>query len=111
MEVGECGVCGVVGVHVSLVVSNQRNQTTLEAVQELNHSIQDMRNALQLNVPFRSNYLDAQELKLQIVYSLRIQLEANHQSRWLTPDIYQLLFTTDQFIDQAKAYLAQKCRW
>ncbi len=89
----------------ALVVSNQRNQTTLEAVQELNHSIQDMRNALQLNVPFRSNYLDAQELKLQIVYSLRIQLEANHQSRWLTPDIYQLLFTTDQFIDQAKAYL------
>ncbi|MEF1291288.1 Hpt domain-containing protein, partial [Vibrio sp. M260118] len=55
--------------------------------------------------PYSVHMADSQSLNLQLIYALRLQLDAHYDNSWLLPDINRLLFTTDRFIEQSQIYL------
>ena len=93
-------------VSIAVIASSYRSiEATKEQVYELGTSIQELRDAFSFYSPYRVNMADSQSLNLQLIYALRLQLDAHYQSSWLLPDINRLLFTTDRFIEQSQVYL------
>ncbi len=93
-------------VSIAVIASSYRSiEATKEQVYELGTSIQELRDAFSFDSPYRENMADSQSLNLQLIYALRLQLDAHYQSSWLLPDINRLLFTTDRFIEQSQVYL------
>lgn len=74
-------------------------------VEELGNSVDQLRSSFFFQAPYRAKMADRQSLDLQLIYALRLQIDAYYQQSWLSPDLNQLLFTTDRFIEQAQAYL------
>lgn len=93
-------------VSIAVIANSYRSiEATKEQVYELGTSIQELRDAFSFDSPYRENMADSQSLNLQLIYALRLQLDAHYQSSWLLPDINRLLFTTDRFIEQSQVYL------
>lgn len=74
-------------------------------VEELGYGIDSLRSSLIYDAPYRTKMIERQALDLQLIYALRLQIDAFYQKSWLMPDLNQLLFSTDRFIEQAQAYL------
>ncbi|MFB9214460.1 Hpt domain-containing protein [Vibrio sinaloensis] len=74
-------------------------------IEELGNSVDHLRSSFFFEAPYRAKMADRQSLDLQLIYALRLQIDAYYQESWLSPDLNQLLFTTDRFIEQAQAYL------
>ncbi len=74
-------------------------------VEDLGYEVEKLRNSFYFDNSFRAKLLNSQELNLQIVYALRLQIGADYRDSWLSPDLNQLLYTIDRFIDLAKAYV------
>lgn len=89
----------------AIASSYRSTQATKEQVYELGSTIQELRDSLSYHSPYRIQLADTQALNLQIIYALRLQLDAHYQNSWLLPDINRLLFTTDRFIEQSQVYL------
>ncbi|MDC5848941.1 Hpt domain-containing protein [Vibrio europaeus] len=93
-------------VSIAVIANSYRSiEATKEQVYELGTSIQELRDAFSFDSPYRENMADSQSLNLQLIYALRLQLDAHYQSSWLLPDINRLLFTSDRFIEQSQVYL------
>ncbi|MCG9576455.1 Hpt domain-containing protein [Vibrio tubiashii] len=93
-------------VSIAVIANSYRSiEATKEQVYELGTSIQELRDAFSFDSPYRENMADSQSLNLQLIYALRLQLDAHYQNSWLLPDINRLLFTTDRFIEQSQVYL------
>lgn len=91
----------LIGIATSYkVVESSRTQ-----VEELGHSIDSLRNSFYFDAAYRTKMVDRQALDLQLIYAQRLQIDAYYQKSWLTPDLNQLLLTTDRFVEQAQAYL------
>ncbi|RTZ14127.1 Hpt domain-containing protein [Vibrio aquaticus] len=88
-----------------IAMSYRSTSATNEQIHELGNSIQELRETLTYDAPYRSKMVDSQALNLQLIYALRLQLEANYQQNMLLPDIQQFLFTADRFIEQTQNYL------
>lgn len=78
----------------------------LRTVEELESSAEDLRATLSLSQPYRSVGSNNIALSIQLIYSLRLQLEAENKRYFYNPDLTQLLYVTDRFISQTQAYLA-----
>ncbi|NOH79308.1 Hpt domain-containing protein [Vibrio sp. RE86] len=93
-------------VCIAVIASSYRSTSaTKEQIYELGSSIQELRESFSFDVPYRVQMADSQALNLQLIYALRLQLDAHYQRSWFLPDINQLLFTTDRFIEQTQLYL------
>ncbi|WFB49072.1 Hpt domain-containing protein [Vibrio coralliilyticus] len=97
-------VVWVIGTTV-LSLSYRSNVMTMSQVGELSNSIDELKYSLFQEPAYRAELTDGQSLNLQLIYALRLQIEATYEQSWLTPDINQLLYTTDRFIEQTKVFL------
>ncbi|NOH62844.1 Hpt domain-containing protein [Vibrio sp. RE88] len=88
-----------------LSLSYRSNIATMSQVGELSNSIDELKYSLFQEPAYRAELTDDQSLNLQLIYALRLQIEATYEQSWLTPDINQLLYTTDRFIEQTKVFL------
>ena len=89
----------------TLANSYRSTNATKEQIYELGSSIQDLRETFSFDTPYRVHMADSQALDLQLIYALRLQIDAHYQKSWYLPDVNQLLFTTDRFIEQTQIYL------
>ncbi|MCK6262114.1 Hpt domain-containing protein [Vibrio sp. ZSDE26] len=80
------------------------NLQNLTSVDELGNGLEELRSALYFDTQYRIAHAEDIALKIQLVYSLRIQLETNYQQGFFQPDIEHLLFTTDRFIELVKQF-------
>lgn len=90
---------------LAIANSYRATEATKEQVYELGSSIQELRNTFYFDSPYSVHMADSQSLNLQLIYALRLQLDAHYENSWLLPDINRLLFTTDRFIEQSQIYL------
>lgn len=91
---------------ISILISSYRSTSeTKEQIYELGSSVQELRETLTFDSPYRIHMADAQALNLQLIYALRLQIDTYYKKSWFLPDIHQLLFTTDRFIEQTQIYL------
>lgn len=88
-----------------LANSYRATNETKEQIYELGSGIQDLRESFSYDTPYRVHMADSQALDLQLIYALRLQIDAHYQKSWYLPDVNQLLFTTDRFIEQTQIYL------
>lgn len=88
-----------------IATSYHSTRTTKEQIYELGSSVQKLRDSFAFETPYRVMMANDQALDLQLIYALRLQIDAQYKKAWISPDINHLLFTTDRFIDQAKVYL------
>ncbi|MBN3575830.1 Hpt domain-containing protein [Vibrio neptunius] len=97
-------VVWVIGMTV-LSFSYRSNVMTMSQVGELSNSIDELKYSLFREPAYRAELTDGQSLNLQLIYALRLQIEATYEQSWLTPDVNQLLYITDRFIEQTKIFL------
>lgn len=91
---------------VGVLTTNYRSiATTMEHVEELGNTIEELKGTLYLEPPYRIQSTDLQALDLQLIHSMRMQIEADNDSNWLAPDIQQLLWTVERFTDQMQGLL------
>ncbi|HBC3426120.1 Hpt domain-containing protein [Vibrio parahaemolyticus] len=84
----------------------QAKQTmqTLSTLNELGSKVEEVRNFFNFELPYRVKHVDQVSLKLQLVYAVRLQLESE-VSDANGPDVTQLLYSTDRFLESARAFI------
>ncbi|USD41956.1 Hpt domain-containing protein [Vibrio sp. SCSIO 43135] len=92
-------------VVIGTIMMVRTTMATLETIEELGNGVEELRSELYFDSPFRIQHADDISLKIQLIYSLRLQLEANDKGSWFQPDINQLLFTTDRFLDLVRQFV------
>ncbi|NOH98399.1 Hpt domain-containing protein [Vibrio sp. 99-70-13A1] len=82
-----------------LHISRSYNQS-LESVEELGTRIIELRQSIYHEEPLRITRVNNLALDAQLVYSIRLQIESEFKDSWFLPDINQLLYSTDQFLEK-----------
>ncbi|EPW4739117.1 Hpt domain-containing protein [Vibrio parahaemolyticus] len=77
---------------------------TLSTLNELGSKVEEVRNFFNFELPYRVKHVDQVSLKLQLVYAVRLQLESE-VSDANGPDATQLLYSTDLFLESARAFI------
>ncbi|MBR9789479.1 MAG: Hpt domain-containing protein [Vibrionaceae bacterium] len=85
----------------------QSKQTVqlLSTVNELGRKVEEVRNFFNFELPYRVQHVDPVSLRLQLVYAVRLQLESEYLEGILPPDLTQLLYSTDRFLENAHAFI------
>ncbi|OEF04488.1 Hpt domain-containing protein [Vibrio genomosp. F10] len=86
---------------MSLVRANSDNQASIT---ELGNSLEALRNTLHFDAQYRMAHVDDTSLKVQLLYSLILQLETNDKNRFFQLDTSQLVFTTKRFIELTRQF-------
>ncbi|WP_114787072.1 Hpt domain-containing protein [Vibrio tetraodonis] len=89
----------------TLMFAYRSSVTTMNQVSELSNSIDELKYSMFQEPSYRASQTGEQALKLQLIHALRLQMAATYEQNWLTLDMGQLLYTTDQFIEQMKTFL------
>lgn len=85
---------------------NHSSYQTMSAVEELGNSVDELRSSLYFKEPYRSARANDLALNIQLLYSLRLQLEVENRVHLFQPDIQQLLHVTDRYIQLTRSYLS-----
>jgi len=88
-------VCSLSLIHLSRSFSH-----SLESVEELGVRIGELKQSLHFSEPLRVLKVDELALDAQLIYSIRLQVETQFEDGYFLPDISQLLYVTDQFIEK-----------
>ena len=91
-------VCSLSLIHLSRSFSH-----SLESVEELGVRIGELKQSLHFSEPLRVLKVDELALDAQLIYSIRLQVETQFEDGYFLPDISQLLYVTDQFIEKFNA--------
>jgi len=85
----------------------QAKQTiqTISTVNELGSKVEGVRHFFNFDLHHRVKYVDQASQKLQLATEVRLQLESEFSKGKITPDITQLLYITDRFIESARAFV------
>lgn len=75
------------------------------SLDELTNRLMHFRDTLYFSQPYRANHAPDLELELSLLLALRMQIEAEQSHVWFAGDVQQLLYQTDRFIEQARAFL------
>ncbi|ENO1173097.1 Hpt domain-containing protein [Vibrio vulnificus] len=94
-------LCSV--VFVWMQITNMR--AAVDAVEEVGNKIEEVHAAFSYKREQRIQKLDEISLNVQLIYALRIQLEATYVHSFFAPDITQFLHVTDRYIDSVKTIL------
>ena len=90
---------------MTLMFAYRSSVVTMNQVNELSNSIDELKYAMFEEPSYRVNQTDDQALKLQLIHALRLQMSVTYEQNWLTFDMGQLLYTTDLFVEQMKMFL------
>lgn len=82
-----------------LNLSRSYNQS-LEQIEELGIRVTELRQSLYFSEPLRVSRVNDMALDAQLVYSLRLQVESDFKNAWIRPDVNQLLYVVDQFLEK-----------
>jgi HPt (histidine-containing phosphotransfer) domain-containing protein len=77
----------------------------LSTVNELGSKIEEVRNFFNFELTNRVQHVDPTALKLQLVYAVRLQLEHESSGGIFPPDLTQLFYATDRFLENAHAFI------
>ncbi|MEZ8824974.1 Hpt domain-containing protein [Vibrio amylolyticus] len=98
----------IVGIWLAVILFvamlTRANLGNLSNVEELGNSLEELKSTLYFDTQYRVNHVDSLSLKIQLIYSLRLQLETSYETGYFQPDISQLIFTTDRFIELVKQF-------
>ncbi|WP_295901359.1 Hpt domain-containing protein [uncultured Vibrio sp.] len=98
----------IVGIWLAVIIFiamlTRANLGNLSNVEELGNSLEELKSTLYFDTQYRVNHVDSVSLKIQLIYSLRLQLETSYETGYFQPDISQLIFTTDRFIELVKQF-------
>lgn len=90
---------------LSLLQLSRSYNHSLAQVEELGIRMGELRQSLYFSEPLRVSRLNDLALDAQLVYAIRLQLESDLNSAWLSPDGYQLLFVVDQFLEKFNQFI------
>ncbi|MFY2509187.1 Hpt domain-containing protein [Vibrio pectenicida] len=90
---------------MTLMFAYRSSVVTMNQVNELSNSIDELKYAMFEEPSYRVNQTDDQALKLQLIHALRLQMSVTYEQNWLAFDMGQLLYTTDLFVEQMKTFL------
>ncbi|MDK9754699.1 Hpt domain-containing protein [Vibrio sp. D173a] len=90
---------------VSIWLQAQQTIRTISTVDELSSKIDEVRNIFNFELPYRAQHVDEVSLKLQLVYAVRLQLESEHSHLLGAPDLTQLFYLTDRFLEGARTFI------
>ena len=94
-------------VSMSVMIFNYHQiERRVQQVELLGDCIEEFRSRLYFDMPYRTYLSEQQTKQLEGITTLRAQLEQSPPFSWLQPDIQQLLFTTDRFIEQSRAFMS-----
>ncbi len=100
----------IVWLACMIVVAAQYKETRKMSgnIVELGNSIMSFHNSLHFRSPYRVTHASDMSLNIQLIYSLRVQLEADYNSSWLQPDVTHLLYVIDKFIEKSQLFLTKE---
>ncbi|WP_322803830.1 Hpt domain-containing protein [Vibrio alfacsensis] len=84
----------------------QQTMQTILTVKELGSKVDEVRNIFQFELPYRAQHIDQASLKLQLVSAVRLQLESQSDGPSKNPDLTQLFYNTDRFLEEARVFIA-----
>lgn len=87
-----------------LNLSRAFNQS-LEQIEELGIRATELRQSLYFSEPLRVSRVNDLALDAQLVYSLRLQIESDFNNAWIRPDVNQLLYVVDQFLEKFDEFI------
>lgn len=87
-----------------LNLSRAYNQS-LEQIEELGIRVTELRQSLYFSEPLRVSRINDMALDAQLVYSLRLQVESDYKNAWIRPDVNQLLYVVDQFLEKFNEFI------
>lgn len=87
-----------------LNLSRAYNQS-LEQIEELGIRVTELRQSLYFSEPLRVSRINDMALDAQLVYSLRLQVESDYKNAWFRPDVNQLLYVVDQFLEKFNEFI------
>ncbi|WP_051118360.1 Hpt domain-containing protein [Vibrio campbellii] len=90
---------------VGIWLQAQQTIRTISTIDELSSKVDEVRNIFDFELPYRAQHVDQVSLKLQLVYAVRLQLESEHSAGWGSPDLTQLLYSTDRFLEGARTFI------
>ncbi len=94
---------------MSAIWAQYRETSKLSSdIVELGNSIMSFHNSLHFRSPYRVTHASDMSLNIQLIYSLRVQLEADYQKSWLQPDVTHLLYVVDKFIEKSQLFLTKE---
>ncbi|GLR03646.1 histidine phosphotransferase [Vibrio hyugaensis] len=93
------------GFAVGVWLQAQQTMRTMSTVDELGSKVDEVRNIFHFELPYRAQNVDQVSLKLQLVYAVRLQLESDYGEGLDSPDLTQLIYSTDRFLEGAKSFI------
>ncbi|PML33329.1 hypothetical protein, partial [Vibrio sp. 10N.261.52.A1] len=78
---------------------------SLAQIEELGIRVNELRQSLYFSEPLRVSRINELALDAQLVYSIRLQIESDFQNALFRPDVNQLLYVADQFLDKFDEFI------
>ncbi|OBS98684.1 hypothetical protein A9259_09545 [Vibrio cyclitrophicus] len=79
--------------------------TSLAQIEELGIRVNELRQSLYFSEPLRVSRINDLALDAQLVYSIRLQIESDFQHALFRPDVNQLLYVADQFLEKFDEFI------
>ncbi|MGR5390800.1 Hpt domain-containing protein [Vibrio crassostreae] len=78
---------------------------SLAQIEELGIRVNELRQSLYFSEPLRVSRINGLALDAQLVYSIRLQIESDFQHALFRPDVNQLLYVADQFLEKFDEFI------
>ncbi|UPR51289.1 Hpt domain-containing protein [Vibrio cyclitrophicus] len=78
---------------------------SLAQIEELGIRVNELRQSLYFSEPLRVSRINDLALDAQLVYSIRLQIESDFQNALFRPDVNQLLYVADQFLEKFDEFI------
>ncbi|MEZ8150748.1 hypothetical protein BCT41_21620 [Vibrio splendidus] len=78
---------------------------SLAQIEELGIRVNELRQSLYFSEPLRVSRINELALDAQLVYSIRLQVESDFQHALFRPDVNQLLYVADQFLEKFDEFI------
>ncbi|MDH5902095.1 Hpt domain-containing protein [Vibrio splendidus] len=79
--------------------------SSLAQIEELGIRVNELRQSLYFSEPLRVSRINELALDAQLVYSIRLQIESDFQHALFRPDVNQLLYVADQFLEKFDEFI------
>nr|WP_135381326.1 Hpt domain-containing protein [Vibrio tasmaniensis] len=79
---------------------------SLAQIEELGIRVNELRQSLYFSEPLRVSRINDLALDAQLVYSIRLQIESDFQHALFRPDVNQLLYVADQFLEKFDEFIS-----
>ncbi|MDN2669520.1 Hpt domain-containing protein [Vibrio sp. 14N.309.X.WAT.E.F5] len=78
---------------------------SLAQIEELGIRVNELRQSLYFSEPLRVSRINDLALDAQLVYSIRLQIESDFEHAFFRPDVNQLLYVADQFLEKFDEFI------